>query len=809
MKHRFIIAAVLLLVAGMQTGFAQTLTLHFPNQEKIKYNVSELESVTFEAEGEGPIIVNGHEFVDLGLPSGTLWATTNIGADTPEDYGDYFAWGEKETKPVFNWNTYLLANYNNRRLTKYCTNASYGNDGFTDNLTELEAGDDAAAAIWGRGCQMPCREQFGELMDTSYVTKKSVRNGNLRGLEITSKQNGKSIYLPGAGYFDGNAVQQGGTYGFYWSRSLFERIPVQAYFFYFMGTVSRVRQQERYLGSSIRPVCTMPAPYRWLVKDISLNYTQLDLPKGTTEQLKATIVPSYATNTDYTTESSDESVATVSSTGLVKAIAEGTCVITFRATDGSDQTATCQITVTTQGSTSGHEWVDLGLPSGTIWATCNIGANSPTEYGDYFAWGETQPKEEYTWGTYTYCEGTYKTQVKYNSEDCKTWLQTTDDAAYVNWSSKWQMPSKEQLEELLNENYTTIEQTTLEGVNGRIITSKFNNKSVFFPNAGCYSMNGFKDEGSCGHYWTRTLNSEYAWYSHCLLSQPSNIISTYGYRYPGKSVRPVLHQEIVYLNSILLDKSGLCLTQNASAQLTATVSPGNALNSDVLWKSSNPSIASVNSNGLVTAGTTGGTCIITCFAADGSGTKATCLVTVIGDLCPNSTHPHVIDLGLPSGTKWCCCNVGAKAPIGYGNYYSWGDTSPKEDYSSSNYNSNITTDIAGTSYDVALEYMGSPWQMPTYEQMNELVINCYSAWTTLNDINGVIITGPNGKQIFLPAGGQKSSASTYYLGTEGMYWTSTPDTYNNVKYLDFSTGGSPHIWVGRNYYGLTVRAVQQ
>ena len=94
-----------------------------------------------------------------------------------------------------------------------------------------------------------------------------------------------------------------------------------------------------------------------------------------------------------------------------------------------------------------HEWVDLGLPSGTLWATCNVGANAPEEYGDHFAWGETSPKDVYNWSTYQWCNGSMFTLTKYNTEsslgmvDNKTELDPEDDAAYVNWGPSWRTPT--------------------------------------------------------------------------------------------------------------------------------------------------------------------------------------------------------------------------------------------------------------------------------------------------------------------------------------------------------------------------------
>lgn len=115
-----------------------------------------------------------------------------------------------------------------------------------------------------------------------------------------------------------------------------------------------------------------------------------------------------------------------------------------------------------------HEWVDLGLPSGTLWATCNIGASSPEESGDYFAWGETAPKETYNWETYKWCNDRDNTVTKYCTTDIygtvdnKTELDLEDDAAYVNWGSSWRMPSMEQIKELRE--YCSWEWTQSNGV---------------------------------------------------------------------------------------------------------------------------------------------------------------------------------------------------------------------------------------------------------------------------------------------------------------------------------------------------------
>ena len=107
--------------------------------------------------------LNGHDYVDLGLPSGTLWATCNVGADAPEDYGEYFAWGESEIKAVYIFVTYKYGNSIDSTLTKYCNNPYYGYNGFSDTLTVLQKGDDVVSVQWGDDWRMPTKKEWEEL----------------------------------------------------------------------------------------------------------------------------------------------------------------------------------------------------------------------------------------------------------------------------------------------------------------------------------------------------------------------------------------------------------------------------------------------------------------------------------------------------------------------------------------------------------------------------------------------------------------------------------------------------------------------
>ena len=194
-----------------------------------------------------------HEYVDLGLPSGTLWATMNVGANSPEEYGDYFAWGETTPKDYYEWSTYewCMGDYN--KLTKYCTKSNYGYNGFTDGKTELDPEDDAATANWGPEWCMPSREQIEELRDNC-TTQWTTRNG-VNGSLFTSNINGASLFLPAAGDRWGSDLYDAGSWGNYWSRTLDGSYPDGAYYLTFDSGNVFWDNLDRYDGFSVRPVC--------------------------------------------------------------------------------------------------------------------------------------------------------------------------------------------------------------------------------------------------------------------------------------------------------------------------------------------------------------------------------------------------------------------------------------------------------------------------------------------------------------------------------------------------------------------------
>ena len=202
-----------------------------------------------------PVIIDGHEYVDLGLPSGTKWATCNVGASSPEEYGDHFAWGETTPKYYYDWSTYKWCNGSSTTMTKYCTQSEYGYNGFTDNLTELQPEDDAATANWGSGWQMPSIVQIQELFNSSYTTTEWTQVNGVNGRKITSKSNGNSIFLPAAGTLPNDRLYNVGSGGDYWSSSLYPGGDNFAYVLLFSsGYWKWDVPYNRYSGRSVRAV---------------------------------------------------------------------------------------------------------------------------------------------------------------------------------------------------------------------------------------------------------------------------------------------------------------------------------------------------------------------------------------------------------------------------------------------------------------------------------------------------------------------------------------------------------------------------
>ena len=507
--------------------------------------------------------------VDLGLPSGLKWASFNLGASKPEDYGDYYAWGETEPyyssldplvwKPEkqygYNWMHYKWAMGSETTLTKYCSDAAYGYNGFTDGKITLDPEDDAAQVNLGDKWRMPTDQEWNEL--TSNCSFVWTQLNGVGGFTVTSKKPGftdKFIFLPAAGVWFWESLNFAGSEGYYWSLTGYRDSQTCSYGFWFHSSSPGCCSHDRCYGFSVRPVYGKSAIVP--VASVYLDKNQQELVVGETAALVATVLPENATNKSVTWSSSNTSVATVSSRGVVTGVGAGTAIITVTTIDGG-KTVTCTVTVTEPYTVATPKAVDLGLS--VKWASFNLGASKPEEYGDYYAWGETESyyssqdplawkdgKEAgYAWPSYKWCMGSNNTLTKYCNRspygyngftDTKTALDPEDDAANVNLGGSWRMPTDAEWAELM-ENCTWT-WTTQNGVNGRLVTAS-NGNSIFLPAAGGRSDTDLYDVGSLGYYWSSSLDTGYPDGAWLVVFGSGDVGGYYSNRVDGYSVRPV------------------------------------------------------------------------------------------------------------------------------------------------------------------------------------------------------------------------------------------------------------------------------
>ena len=810
-----------------------------------------------------PAPVEEHEWVDLGLPSGTLWATCNVGANAPEEYGDFFAWGETEPKELYSWSTYKWCDGNQYAITKYCTSNSWGT---VDNRTELEPEDDAASVNWGPSWCMPSSEQQEELAEKCTWTWTTI-NGEY-GYLVTGP-NGNTLFLPTAGgYEEIHVVSEGEEgAGCYWSRTLRTDFPSLAYNCHFNYWGVYCSSENRFAGYSVRAVRVLPAESLFIEQE-NLIFGEVPIGESRTRELTIT---NRTTKTQTLTVTADapfllqqEEESVSSMTVVLPAMSSSTVTVIFTAITPGEYIGNitfqnpvldggqCVIPVQGVAGTTYEGYVDLGLPSGTLWATCNVGASAPEEYGDYFAWGETEPKEVYNWTTYRWCKGSHLTMTKYCTDgyygtvDNKKALELADDAAYVILGPSWRMPSTEQQKELRSK--CTWQWTTRNGVNGYLVTGP-NWNSLFLPATGFRTNNSLAEDGIGGYSWSNLLFSGGNEAFYMYISSDS-YTSHAGYRAVGLTVRAVrvspandqrlfIEQQSIDMSEVFIGETctrELTIVNNTNDTQTLTVTADapfsfmqdegcvSSMTVEVPSKSCAPVIVVFTA---IESGEFNGNVTFQNSALDGGQSVIPIKASAIQD---SYSHDEWVDLGLPSGTLWATKNVGANSPEECGDYFAWGETAAKATYTWDNYQwcngsyNTITKYCSDSSLgtvdnkreldvedDAAYVNLDSAWRMPTSEQLQELAsrLTCTWEWTTFNGVRGYKVTGPNGKSLFLPAAGYYSNARHDY-GSNGLYWS---------RELDWNWSGNPFslyfdrinpymIYDYQRFVGLPIRAVR-
>lgn len=620
---------IVTLPVSMTNGF--TMTFETETQVGMFNYTAKAVTISRSKFGRKASIDNYATFVDKSPSTETLsavnmgfsvrWASCNLGASKPEEYGNYYAWGEIEPKERYTWSTYRWCrNGDEESLTKY-------NEDDERNTLLLE--DDAAYVTLGGNWRMPTESEFQELIDNCDVYEDNI-NGE-KGVRFISHITGNSIFLPYGGYKSAELTRGNNERGYYWSSSL-------ASFDYPEDAMeldifpAETIDDERAYGYPIRPVCSVVK-----VENVTINITSICMFVGYEFQLEANVLPETADFKDVIWSSSNESIATVSENGLVSAKAKGEAIITATSLE-SNISANCKVEVLDNPPEA--EYIDMGLS--VKWATCNLGASKPEEYGGYFQWGgleDVTSTSNLGWDNCPYHTGSSYSSgwTKYvpssrssywagvGDPDDKTVLDSEDDVAHEILGGKWRMPTDEEFTELIN-NCTWSWISEPEGYMVTSNISGYNKQFIFLPAAGERIDDDFSDVGARGMYWSSSLVTNYPYSAYYIYFYSNHVQRHTNGREYGRSVRPVYDDKTINVLSVSLNNSRLDLNTNETITLVATVSPSNATNKSVIWSSDNTSVATVDDSGVVIAKSVG-TANIKVETVDG-GFTASCSITV-------------------------------------------------------------------------------------------------------------------------------------------------------------------------------------
>lgn len=538
-------------------------------------------------------------YVDMG--NGLKIATVNIGGDSPEDAGERFAWGETTTKLEYTWDNYFWGTQS--ALSKYTT---------ADGKAVLDPEDDPTTVICGEDWRTPTREEWQSLLDMCDVT---FERSNRITLTNRTEQT-KTITL-----YARRGTANGQNY--YWTSSSYSNNETSAGVLSINNVAENssisVSNRSRYLGYYIRPIYA-----RVFVQSVSLSQNTLELYEGQSATLTAIINPENATKKNVIWESDNPNVATVDENGTVTAIAEGETTIFVSTVDGNCSSE-CLVTVNPL-----KVWMGNGY-----WAICNLGAESPEELGDMYAWGETETKDSDSWSTYKWMmnsQSAGKYITKYQFPDGNTsaiwyddgvfigdgWsvLRSADDVAKQKLGGFWHIPSRTQWLWLMDNCDWDYDDEKL----GYWVTSRA---------SGAVGNKIFLPAHNTKSYWSNVVDGYDATLSSVMFIRTTGLGPQIAYQRRSfrNFIRPVYYQQSEGVE-VALNKTAIRITETGNTEtLTAIVSPSDALETSVVWSSSDPSIATVARNGTVTAVSNGTTTIIARAVADFTET-ATCTVSV-------------------------------------------------------------------------------------------------------------------------------------------------------------------------------------
>ena len=489
-------------------------------------------------------------YVELG--ANVVWATMNVGALAPEEYGDYFAWGETSPKSTYHYTTYKYGT-SDRTLTKYVTDPKYGT---MDSRTNLEASDDAATVNWGPDWRTPTYREWNWLVEHCTWTQ-TTQNG-VAGYLVTSRETGytdNSIFLPFAGAYYNTTLRNAGVIGTYWTSSA---IQGSAFMGYGAGYVTA---DARPAGRPVRAV-RMPGVQATSISIRDDYGDAMQVGVGLSRTIPFEIIPSESIEPGVVWTSSNPRVATVNGEGLVTGVAPGTVTVSGTLVNGNATSRDFTVEVI-------ETFVDMG---GIEWATCNLGADSPEEFGDFYAWGERIPRDynnkPFNWDNYQL--GREGNMWMYNLQDGRVTLRPQDDATTYALGGLCQIPTKSDWDWLRA--HCTFEKEVRGDVTGMKITSTVTGGSIFLPFAGYMSDLGdgahyYDFQNVYGEYWSSTLKVfdfglvEDAYVGHVHSFGQDVFDISFSQRCAGRPIRAIRHKAVDMGNGLKWAQSnvGACL----------------------------------------------------------------------------------------------------------------------------------------------------------------------------------------------------------------------------------------------------------
>lgn len=479
-KEILLCGALMLSLAGQAESF---MRVELADGTFVDYKGDNIKNVTFETTDKSGTI-QGKKYVDLGLS--VKWAVYDVGSDNANENGSRFAWGlttpTTETQVPWSEYKYFDEENNDAPLTKYCENERFGK---VDSLNVLEAIDDAASVLWGDEWRMPTKAEVAELIRVCLATV--VRNDGVLANRFTSDEAGYENVALTFPYSSGLSN--------YWTSSLYETNSILAYYYQMVDFTSGSSTIESEIGP----------------KGMGRGGTAFVRAVSTSKNVKGDSTVVVHLNNGEAVE-------------YLSAQVKNLFFFDSEASSADKET----------GSLDNYGYVDLGLS--VLWATHNVGAATPAGRGGLYAWGETE--EEVGDTSVLYATAYSALQYKYSLDDkidsvskycvVDTFgvvdnlvrLEASDDAASVNWSSKWRMPTVEELSELM-ENCSVLFTDDYEGtgVSGILLTSKvpgYTDRSIFLPGNGYiqYEQKPTDAEGkelADPYYWSSSLCEARCW----------------------------------------------------------------------------------------------------------------------------------------------------------------------------------------------------------------------------------------------------------------------------------------------------------